>query len=65
MRRHPAVVSGKVVGRRSMAEDVHEQEAVWSEPRSDFLQQHLVVLHVFEHLWTQLVRAMTHAAVAV
>ena len=50
MRRHPAVVGGEVVWGRSMAEDVHEEEAVWAEPGGDFSKEHLVVLHVLEHL---------------
>ena len=47
---HPAVVVREVIRHGSVAEDLHEEEAVWSEPGGYPSEQHLVVLHVFEHL---------------
>jgi hypothetical protein len=48
VRRHPAAF--EVVGRVLVGEDVHEELSGGFEEGGDFLQEELVVLHVFEEL---------------
>ena len=52
---HPAITFLEVIGGRTMAKYVNEEQrvlrAVGAEPGRDLRHQRFVVLHVLEHLW--------------